>query len=342
MLINMLITRAFSAELHGRSSLDIRDAKPLFALKRGNAFEILAHGVCAVAREGTLLNPDLAEMKVITRSTLKPWQFLAVDVFTNDDIWALGMASTAGQELHVKKLQEFQALIKGDESQLILPQIYPFDPTQRTRCYAEGRPKSRFYHFCCGKHLMMQYAAKVHGFSPEKYWEPSHPIQKKIMAYVHEQMGGQVEWVTDGCGLPTVHTEVKNLISLWHKMGSSKNERLLIMKDLWGRNPVLMGGDETLDSQIMLASEGKVIAKEGADGVLGMQTRTEKGEPSFTVFLKLAHGTSKSHVVLALSSQLEMHKKALPPSMLKVLELLMDRRKKVMDPKHTFVSAAEV
>ncbi|MGE0173770.1 MAG: asparaginase [Oligoflexales bacterium] len=322
--------------------MDIRNAKPLFALKRGNAFEILAYGVCAMARDGKLLDPQIGDIKVITRSTLKPWQFLGADVFKDEDIWTLGMASSAGQELHVKRLQEFQALIQGDESKLILPQIYPVDPIQRSRCFAEGRQRSRYYHFCCGKHLMMQYASKVYGYSPENYWEPHHPLQQKIKTFIHAQIGCEVEWVTDGCGLPTVYTPIKNLVTLWHKMGASNDPRFLIMKDLWGRNPVLMGGDDILDTQIMVAAEGRVVAKEGADGVFGMQTRVERGEPSFSLILKLAHGTSKQHVILALWSQLDSQKKHLPPSMLKVLDFLSERRKKLIDSKQSFVAATEI
>ena len=57
------------------------------------------------------------------------------------------------------------------------------------------------------------------------------------------------------------------------------------------RNPDQgVGGFNRLDSTIMKSCQGKVIAKEGADGLLGLAIEHEDYPEGLGVVVKIAHG----------------------------------------------------
>jgi hypothetical protein len=56
------------------------------------------------------------------------------------------------------------------------------------------------------------------------------------------------------------------------------------------RHPDLIGGFNRLDSTIIKAGEGSVIAKEGADGLLGLSIIHPDYPDGLGVVIKIAHG----------------------------------------------------
>ena len=58
----------------------------------------------------------------------------------------------------------------------------------------------------------------------------------------------------------------------------------------WWREPDLVGGFNRLDSTILKAGGGKVIAKEGADGLLGLAIEHPDYPKGLGIVIKLAHG----------------------------------------------------
>ena len=56
------------------------------------------------------------------------------------------------------------------------------------------------------------------------------------------------------------------------------------------RHPDLVGGFNRLDSTILKAGEGKVLAKEGADGLLGLSIVHKDFPNGLGVVIKIAHG----------------------------------------------------
>ena len=68
----------------------------------------------------------------------------------------------------------------------------------------------------------------------------------------------------DGCGLPTVSNTVAELAQIYAGLVRDKDEDWIWESMV--RHPDLVGGFNRLDSTILKAGEGTVIAKEGADG----------------------------------------------------------------------------
>ena len=72
----------------------------------------------------------------------------------------------------------------------------------------------------------------------------------------------------DGCGLPTVSNTVSELAQLLAGLVRERDDDWIW--EAMVNHPDLIGGFNRLDSTIIKAGEGRVIAKEGADGLLGL------------------------------------------------------------------------
>ena len=86
-------------------------------------------------------------------------------------------------------------------------------------------------------------------------------------------MMGKPDWeplrvAKDGCGLPTVSNTVDELAVMMAGLASEKDDDWIW--DAMTKNPDLVGGFNRLDSTCLKAGEGKILAKEGADGLLGL------------------------------------------------------------------------
>lgn len=323
--------------------MDVRAARPLYGMKRGKALEILTYGVVGVTKDGVLEASPTDDVKMVSRSILKPWQFLAADVFTDEDFWAIGIASSSGQAVHLEALASLKKVTGGDEASLVCGESYPFDPVEAARLRVSGCPKSKLYHFCCGKHLTLQYACRRNGWDASTYHKLENPVQQRLVQLVEDVVGEPVEWMVDSCGLPTLYAPLRCHLKLWAELGASKDPRKLQMKELWLRNSRLVGGHNRLDSDIVEASGHRVLAKEGADGVLAVQTVSERNDTQMGIIIKLTQGFTERDMGLALWTELNARRDQLPDSFQAVLAFLEEnKRTRWVKPDQTYVSPTEL
>ena len=92
----------------------------------------------------------------------------------------------------------------------------------------------------------------------------------------------------DGCGLPTVSNTVSELAQIYAGLVRDKDEDWIWEAMI--RHPDLIGGFNRLDSTIIKAGGGSVIAKEGADGLLGLSILHPDYPNGLGVVIKIAHG----------------------------------------------------
>jgi L-asparaginase II len=153
------------------------------------------------------------------------------------------------------------------------------------------RRKRRWYHTCSGEHAAILRGCRIRGWDRAGYTLPHHPLCSAFIDVLRRTLGP--DWnpkrvARDGCGLPTVSNTVAELALLY--------ARLVVEKDddwIWEsmvRHPDLVGGFNRLDSTIIKAGEGRVIAKEGADGLLGMAVEHPDYPDGLGIVVKIAHG----------------------------------------------------
>jgi hypothetical protein len=92
----------------------------------------------------------------------------------------------------------------------------------------------------------------------------------------------------DGCGLPTVSNTVSELAVLFAGVAKERDEDWIW--EAMTRHPDLIGGFNRLDSTIIKACEGRVVAKEGADGLLGLSIVHDDFPDGLGIVIKVAHG----------------------------------------------------
>ena len=132
------------------------------------------------------------------------------------------------------------------------------------------RPR-RWYHTCSGEHAAVLRGCKLKGWERVGYTLPSHPMFDDYVEVLRKYLGDDwnpIRVARDGCGLPTVSNTVGELAQLLSGLAMDQDEDWIW--EAMVKKPDLVGGFNRLDSTIIKAGKGKVIAKEGADGLLGM------------------------------------------------------------------------
>jgi L-asparaginase II len=286
-------------------------ARPLFSFSRKGIPEVVVHGIVAMKRQGQVLSGIDASSVLVTRSLLKPWQALASGGFDADhSYWAMGFASHSGEGVHLECLHKLIEATGASEQELVCPRVHPLDATVAASMRANGQSASRLHHPCAGKHLLMLAAAKKEGLSTEDYWHEDHPIQKRVHALVGREASEKLTWVTDSCGLPVASMSVRALMNMYERLALDQTAPVVNLKSLWLENSRLIGGSRRLDTDLMKASEKRVVAKEGADGLLVVQSLPSESESVSGCFVKIASGYNVSHLGIGLwcllSSQNEL------------------------------------
>lgn len=292
---------------------------PLFVLARRGVSEVVVNGGAYYKAEGGKACGNDPAVMLIARSLLKPWQFLAADAAGEEPFWALGLASHSGQSHHLEELQHLSAAALAGEAELFCPRGYPIDPAAAAAMRSAGVAPSRLHHPCAGKHLLQIAGCRRHGFAVDNYWDPEHPLQKRLMALLGPMVGEKPVWLTDSCGLPTLAISAKAHLNLWERLAVSDEPKIRQLRQLWLGNIRLVGGFGRLESDLMEVCPGKIIAKEGADGLLVVVALPDGGQPAATCLVKVASGFTTSHMALGLWSFLSRQ-----PDMPLVLQKLTD------------------
>lgn len=277
---------------------------PLFALARKGVAEVVVSGVSYFKWEGQASSGGDTNVMIVARSLLKPWQFLAADVLPEgrepEPFWALGLASHSGQAIHRASLLQLAEAAGASEDDLFCPRCYPMDSGESWLMQSAHQKPSRWFHPCAGKHLVAIAACKKHGFPVQGYWDVDHPLQKRLAFLIGQQLGEKPLWMTDSCGMPTLATTARAQLLFWERLAISSDPKVETLRRLWAREGRLVGGAGRLDSDLMELGGGRILAKEGADGLLALVALPNHGQPAATVFIKLGSGYNATHLALAL------------------------------------------
>jgi L-asparaginase len=262
--------------------------EPLLDYRRNGVSETTIHGAVAWASGDQLIHSFGGNVLCYGRSMMKP---ITLKVFAEDlapvlswEQRAISVASHNGDTEHVAAAQSIL-----NESEWGLMQT-PLD-VPLVQFGRQVRRKRRWYHCCSGEHAAILRGCKLRGWDRVGYTLPHHPMFQSYVDVLRRTLGEDWEpkrVARDGCGLPTVSNTVSELALLY--------ARLVVEKDsdwIWEaitRHPDLVGGFNRLDSTIIKAGEGRLIAKEGADGLLGIAVEHPDYPDGLGIVIKIAHG----------------------------------------------------
>lgn len=228
----------------------------------------------------------------LARSSIKPWQALpfvvdgAAEHYGVDDReLALACGSHAGQKEHVDVLEGLMQKCGVTLDMLRCPGHAPFD--EKSARLLKGDWDKR-HDNCSGKHTAMVGWSRHAGHDPTGYTKMEHPAQKRILDLLLPLAGVQqanAGMAIDGCTAPNVAMRLADLARLFLLLGdpglitSSRladalgqeaqpvQQGLTRLAQAMADHPQMVAGDARIDTELGLATGGRIVSKAGAEGL---------------------------------------------------------------------------
>ena len=249
---------------------------------RGNIVESRHEVSVAVADGAGRMRAQAGDpgLLVFARSSIKPIQALPLvedgiaDRYglTDDEI-ALVCASHNGEPMHVATARSILSRIGVSEETLGCGADRPFGDAAARALTAAGEKPRRIHNNCSGKHAGMMALALGHGWPVAGYIRQDHPVQERMLGVVAQWSGlpaNEIGMAVDGCGVVTFALPLGALASMFgrfagqgRKSGTAAARIVRAMQ----QHPEMVAGEGRLDTDIVRATGGRVLAKVGAEGV---------------------------------------------------------------------------
>ena len=262
--------------------------EPLIDYRRNGVSETTIHGAVAWASGDRIVHSFGGNVLCYGRSMMKP---VTMKVFADElggalswEQKAISVASHNGDTEHVAAAQSI--LSESEWGLMQTPLDVPLVQFGR-----QVRRARRWFHCCSGEHAAILRGCRSRGWNRAGYTLPQHVFFQEYLAVLRRYLGADWEparVARDGCGLPTVSNTVNELARLYAGLAATKDEDWIW--EAMVRHPDLIGGFNRLDSTIIKAGEGAVLAKEGADGLLGLAVVHPDYPDGLGVVIKIAHG----------------------------------------------------
>jgi L-asparaginase II len=216
----------------------------------------------------------------IWRSCAKPFQIMPLlesggfdDLGWGYDELALACGSHGGEPEHVSLAESMLRDIGLEEGDLACGPHEPLSSRGAKVARESGARLTRLHNNCSGKHAAMLARAHTAGWDTNGYERREHPVQRSVLETVAEWTGvaaSRIGTAVDGCGVPVFGLSLESMargysrLAVAARRGDDVPRRIV---DAMRTRPFLVGGTERFDSVLMEETDGRVIAKVGAEGV---------------------------------------------------------------------------
>lgn len=280
-----------------------RGRAPVLRARRGPAPVLVRrvrNDVDESVHRGDIVEVDLAgrviraigdpERVVNLRSAVKPFGLVALLEAGGEKEFGLEPAELAimasshsGEDLHVRTLQALYRRTGISQSSLGTGTVgAPLDELTAARLARDGERPGPIRHNCSGQHSLFLLMCKMAGWSPAEYWLESHPTQVALRDVVSRAFRTPVSRLVtgiDNCGIPTYAFPLRDIAWAYALLADpgaipSDDPRAklaphyeMIRMVMLG-NPELVGGThDRLDTSLMKALPGRIVAKGGAEAL---------------------------------------------------------------------------
>lgn len=233
------------------------------------------------------------QLTAFWRSSMKPLQILPAvrdgvlaRLGLGAEALALACASHHGTARH---LEVVQSVI---DAAGLTPEMFacgphrPFDDGAARGMDRAGRLPGRIHNNCSGQHAALLALCVARGWPVAGYHEPEHPLQRTIRRELSAWLGENCErmpWATDGCGLPTPALSLWDMARVFAEFGASSEAAVRSVVTAMTTHPTLVSGPTALSANLMRASSGRILAKEGAEGVFCLASAEGEWGAAFKV-----------------------------------------------------------
>ncbi len=255
-------------------------------IERGGIRESEHDGTIAVVDVSGKLVASFGDVDFVTfaRSSAKPIQAIpmvesgAADYFhfTDEEI-ALCCASHSSEPRHINGVLQILEKIGLDGSHLKCGTHLPLNMGVYDSLLKSGQDLSSVYSNCSGKHSgMLAYAQFLHA-DVDSYLEPSHPVQQailKTLSDLSEVPMADITLGTDGCGVPTFALSMRQWAVAFSNFACVRDMPHRIAMTRISRAmrayPLMVAGDRRFDTELMVATDGGLLVKGGAEGFIAV------------------------------------------------------------------------
>lgn len=261
--------------------------EPLVDYRRHGVSENTIHGAVAWYSGNKLIHSCGGNVLCYGRSMMKPFY---IKVFANElsdaTDWrqkAISVSSHNGSAEHVEVSQSL--LSESEWGLMQTPLDLPLVQFGR-----QVRRPRRWFNNSSGHHAAILKGCRLKGWNRAGYTLPSHPVFKEYLKIVQGYLADFTpkRIARDGDGLPTVAMTVKELAQCYAGLAKNRSEDWIWESMI--KHPDLVGGFNRLDTTVIKSCRGQVIAKEGADGLLGLGIVHPDYPDGLGVVIKIAHG----------------------------------------------------
>ncbi|WP_079913604.1 asparaginase [Paenibacillus sp. 32352] len=259
---------------------------------RGGLVECRYAGhICGVDESGIRYRTGNPHHMTYLRSAAKPIQAIPAFrhgiakkyPFTEKEL-AIMTASHRAEPFHVAAVESMLEKTGLSEEDLVCHATYPLNAAAHRDLVAQGKPESRLYHNCSGKHVGILSYCKSRGYSLSGYDDLNHPAQQEIvqtLAMLSEYPAERIHIGVDGCGFPVFAIPLQHLALAYLKLAcpdrihdSATRAAVEEITRLMNRHPEMVAGTGMICSTLL--SDDNIVAKGGAKGVYCFGLRKER------------------------------------------------------------------
>jgi L-asparaginase II len=277
---------------------------------RGGGVESQHFGhVVAVEAEGRILFA-LGDPRFVTyiRSAAKPFQAMPLyddavpEVFGfRDDEMAVIMSSHNGEPKHVDAVTSILRKIGRTPQDLQCGIHPPLGASVIQDLRRRGEKPGVLHNNCSGKHAGMLAACVNRGWPVENYLDLNHPHQQRILQAIARWAWMPANGIgvgIDGCSAPVFAMPLFNMARMYATLVSSEETTARRIVQTMAAAPDMIAGEERFDTDIMRVTNGRVIAKIGAEGI---QCLGVTGGQRLGMALKMSDGSHRAVSSVALA-----------------------------------------
>lgn len=314
--------------------------EPIVELTRAELIESIHFGALAIAdRQGKLLaswgNPQGV---IFLRSSAKPFQALPLIESGAADHYGLSLkqiavicASHSGTDAHAETVASIQKAIGVSEGELLCGVHPPADRETSRRLEKAGLGPTENRHNCSGKHTGMLALSRFLGESGEGYVNFEHAVQRRILAAFSEMCElnpQEIRLGVDGCSAPVFAVPLHSAATAFARLADPRGlpeVRQAACQRIWSAmttHPEMVAGEGRFDTCLMRVAGGGILAKSGAEGVLGIGIAPGvigPDSPGLGAVIKIADGDQASRAITVAGLQVLEHLGALDGEQLKHL-----------------------
>ena len=189
---------------------------------------------------------------------------------------ALSCASHSAEKIHIKELSQWLKKINVSLSHLKCGIHNPINFNASNKLLLSGNKPNQLHNNCAGKHLGMISGCLANKYKIKNYLELDHPYQikiRKILENFSENTISKKNFGIDGCSAPQYAFTINNLALALINLIKSYNNRFNFNKEIKTlinsilTNPLMIGGNNRFDTELIKICGSDLFCKGGAEGV---------------------------------------------------------------------------